>query len=562
MRDKNLIHTYRLLDADIARCDSWLKGGGEDDDDAQGFIPTLAARPAAETKLQGLKARLNDLPEPDPVFTLVKAHMTDYFQAMEAGLAARYTQLGRLIGGAMWMYEFLYSQDSRTQGVRAQKVLETLSGAPALFAAMDEWLDTVSPFRLMEALGAARSNVAVFTRYASQVDEHFPGLDGAVAEALRLGLTGFADLNAGIIPKLEALLKDAEMPAETTDDSILRMDPAEYAAVLMNEHGVELSELLDWHEAEIEKTRAAALRIANALDIPETPVTTMGEVNAILLKYAGPADTAEEMLARGRDYIRRTAAAAKDFVWMPEETCNVVTVPEIIKISYPWGGYGGGCHRRRPLIGEMFLNNYNFKAVTDGWIKMNTVHEAYPGHHVQFVRTTVDPIPETLKRGAKHTPITEGTPHRSEELFEFVFPEDPFYPLFVAYRRHHTAVRIKADLMLRYFGNPIKEVVQLYMDEMDFDRGTARGQVAAQETMLGYFTTYYYGYKLLSQWEREYTFDKKQYTELLFSAGRMSLQNFKRFLGLTDEQRHSFTHDFASLIQFNEDYTEKPIKMD
>ena len=560
MRDKDLIHRYRLLDADIANYESWMHGSAEDE--AEPFLPTLAARPEAEGKLAELKARLTALPEPDPVFALVKAHMQDYMQATQAGLAARYTQPGRSIGGAMWMYESLYSQDSRAQDVRARTATEMLEKAPALFAAMDEWLGTVSPFRLMEALGAARNNVAVFTRYASQVAEHFPGLDETAAKALAAGLEGFAACNAQLIPKLEALLKDAEMPAETTDDSILKMDADEYAAVLMNEHGVELSELLDWHEAEIEKTRAAALAIANKLDIPEKPVTTMGQVNAILLKYAGPADTAEEMLARGRAYIQRTAAAAKDFVWMPEETCNVVTVPEIIKISYPWGGYGGGCHRRRPLIGEMFLNNYNFKAVTDGWIKMNTVHEAYPGHHVQFVRTTVDPIPETLKRGAKHTPITEGTPHRSEELFEFVFPEDPFYPLFVAYRRHHTAVRIKADLMLRYSGNPIKEVVQLYMDEMDFDRGTARGQVAAQETMLGYFTTYYYGYKMLSQWEREYTFDKKQYTELLFSAGRMSLQNFKRFLDLTDEQRHSFTHDFASLIQFNEDYTEKPIKMD
>jgi hypothetical protein len=191
---------------------------------------------------------------------------------------------------------------------------------------------------------------------------------------------------------------------------------------------------------------------------------------------------------------------------------------------------------------------------------MNTVHEAYPGHHVQFVRTTVDPIPETLKRGAKHTPITEGTPHRSEQLFEFVFPEDPFYPLFVAYRRHHTAVRIKVDLMLRYFGNPIRDAVQVYMDELDFDHDTARGQVKAQEDMLGYFTCYYYGYKMIAQWEREYNFTPKEYTELLFSAGRMSLENFKRFLDLTPEERHSLTHDFASLIQFNADGTEKPIR--
>ncbi|SCY21511.1 protein of unknown function [Alkaliphilus peptidifermentans DSM 18978] len=198
----------------------------------------------------------------------------------------------------------------------------------------------------------------------------------------------------------------------------------------------------------------------------------------------------------------------------------------------------------------MFLNNYNFKAVTDGWIKMNTVHEAYPGHHVQFVRTTLDPVPETVKIGAKSAPITEGTAHRSERLFEFVFIEDQFYPLFVAYRRHHTSVRIKADLMLRYYGKPIKDVVQLYVEELGFDRGTARGQVKAQEGQQGYFTTYYYGLKKLCDWEKKYGFNEKEFTELLFAAGRISLENFEKFLKLSEDDKHSYLNDFPSLLQF------------
>lgn len=133
---------------------------------------------------------------------------------------------------------------------------------------------------------------------------------------------------------------------------------------------------------------------------------------------------------------------------------------------------------------------------------MNTIHEAYPGHHVQFVRAELDPIPETVKIGAKSVPITEGTAHRSERVFEFVFSEYQFCPLFVAYRRHHTWVRIKADLLIRYFGRPIGDAVQLYVDGLGFDRDTARDQVKAQEGQQGYFTTYYYGMKKLCDWEK------------------------------------------------------------
>jgi hypothetical protein len=274
----------------------------------------------------------------------------------------------------------------------------------------------------------------------------------------------------------------------------------------------------------------------------------MAEVNDILFKYEGPAPSPEEMFKRGDDYIARAKKAAQDYVLLPpDESCLVLGIPEEIKFSYPWGGYGSGCPKRRPIQGNMFLNDFNFKAVTDGWIRMNCIHEAYPGHHVQWVRRTLDPIPETFKLGAKATPLIEGTAHRSERLFEFIYPDDPFFPLFVAYRRHHTSVRIKADLMLRYFGRPIKEAVKLYTDELGFDYNTARGQVKAQETMQGYFTCYYYGMKTLTDWEKTYNFGKREYTELLMSVGSISLDSFHKYLKLSMEERRALTHDFASL---------------
>ncbi|HOB35312.1 MAG: DUF885 domain-containing protein [Firmicutes bacterium] len=560
MKDRDLILTYRRLDADIARLDDMLNNG---DSAPDLFIPRPGARAEAERQLAALKERCAALPAPDGAFDLVKAHMTDFLRKLEANLKDKFTRPAALLRGFMWWYENLSNpdKDSRSESVRAEKAIARLGQSREMFDAVFQWLDTVAPDDLAEALAVCKKLVPTFSCHAQRAAHRFPGLDGRRQAELAQRLQAFADQCKAMQGRLEDLLKTAALPADTDEDSILAVDPQVYADRLYNEHGVVLQELLDWHEEEIEKTRNAVFAIARKLDIPD-PKDTMGQINAILLKYAGPADTPEEMLARGRAYIRRTKAAARAYVRLPEEDCRVTTVPEIIKDSYPWGGYGGGCPRRRPLIGNMFLNNYNFKAVTDGWIKMNTVHEAYPGHHVQFVRTTLDPIPETLKRGAKHTPITEGTAHRSEELFEFVFAEDTFYPLFVAYRRHHTAVRIKADLMLRYFGRPIRDVVQLYIDEMDFDRDTARGQVRAQENMFGYFTTYYYGYKKLAQWEREYGIDPKTYTELLFAAGRMSLDNFRRFLDLSAEERRSFLHDFASLIQFDEDYNERPIPMD
>lgn len=178
---------------------------------------------------------------------------------------------------------------------------------------------------------------------------------------------------------------------------------------------------------------------------------------------------------------------------------------------------------------------------------MCAIHECYPGHHMQWVRAVMDPLPDTVKSGAKGVPLFEGTAHRSERLFEHIFPEDPFYPLFVAYRRHHTSTRIKADLWLMYFGRPIEDIVKLYMDEMAFDQWTARGQVKAQELMVGYFNCYYYGMKRLEDLEAKYNFDRKTFTEYLFSMPRVSLETFERFLDLSAEEKRHLLNNFPSV---------------
>ena len=85
-----------------------------------------------------------------------------------------------------------------------------------------------------------------------------------------------------------------------------------------------------------------------------------------------------------------------------------------------------------------------------------------------------------MKLGAKRVPMEEGMCHRTERLMEYIYDDDPFYPLAVTYRRHHTSVRIKADLYMQYFGRPLEDAIKLYMDELGFDYQTAKGQAVSQ----------------------------------------------------------------------------------
>lgn len=561
MENLELIEQYRQLDKELADY-TWLFWVKSKEGTPSFVIPTAENQKALKEKREELLARAKALETPDEVYAIWKSHFTDFANALDAEGYFKYP--AGPISTLMWRMQDLERGDSRTPSVKFAEFLSLAGELPGVMEVFFARADELGAGAFAGVGPAVDAWEEIWDKTEAQMKKDTGALTKEEEQALTDGLQTLHMQLAAWKKQAEELIKKQAPKASEKDmtakeasaseagelpdeEKTFRFEESYYRHVLHDQLGVELDELLSWYEEEMEKTRAAVFKIARSLDIPENDPHTMKEVNDILFKYEGPCDSPEEMFCRGREYLDRAQKAARAYVWMPsDEYCGLVGVPESLKFSYPWGGYEGGDGRRRPIYGQFFLNNYNYKAVTDGWIKMQAVHEAYPGHHVQYVRRITDFLPETAEIGSKYIPMIEGMAHRSEHLFEFVYPEDPFYPLFVAYRRHHTAVRIKADLMLRYFGNPIKDIVKLYMDELGFDYNTARGQIKAQENMEGYFTCYYYGVKKLSDWEKQYGFDEKTYTELLFSAGNISLENFERFLKLGDADRKRYCTLFYS----------------
>jgi len=552
MKDPKLVRKYRVLDQDIAAFADKLYGGGAYE--TQLYTPTLANRRMMQADLDALVDRRQILDAPDEVFSIVKTQIGDYLEGLQFDLDSMYKAPLAVRGFGGFSVSHLLRKDTRPAATR-KKVMETRMAQQELqFVAMFEWLPELPADALNHMLSRMKSTREVIGYEISDVHLFMKQLSADELKELLDKMQFFSDETLGKwMSKLEALIVEKGGAAKTeqrAEGDTIPLDVEGYRLAL-EAHGVNLDEMLGWYEAEVEKTRNECFEIANNLNIPELPVTTMTQVNDILFKYAGPADSAEEMFRRANDYVTRGTAAAREYVWLPKDAeCPPQVMYKQMKSSYPWGAGGSCCLYSRPFDGRFMLNDENYKAITDGWIKINCIHEVHPGHYTQFLRAHLDPMPEVFKRGAKHTCLTEGMCIRTEKLFEYIFAEDPYYPLFTAYRRHHTSVRIMVDLWLRYFGKTIGDVLELYIKELGFDQKTARTQVQAHENSNGYFTTYYYGYKKVADWEKLYGFDKREYTELLFSVGRVSLDTFERFLKLSEEDRFSLTHEFASLNQF------------
>ncbi|MBQ6929342.1 MAG: DUF885 family protein [Oscillospiraceae bacterium] len=544
MDKKQIIQTYRQLDFDLACVHSVLNSTRENK--MVLFVPSKENCEKIKAQLDALKQRINVLDTPSRPFEFIKNHFNDFLHNLNLQYDSMTNNPQGYLYSVGWkIVPMILDAEDFTAGYAI--LCARLGCVKNIVSVLkDNCTDAKQKSALADAIGYMKNNLNVNkVEYRSFYE--FLGKEKEQA------LMYTVEELESYLSKEQSALSDgtAEEYSMLADDAVLPQDIEKYRTALKVNIGVNLDELLQWYESEVEKTRKECFDIARKLDIPENNPQSMAEVNDILLKYAGPADSADEMYERANGYIKRTRAIAHEYVWLPEdEQCVISKVPIQLKVAYPWGGYEGGYRFKSPIVGRMFLNNYNYKAITDGWMKINTLHEAYPGHHVQHVRSITDPIPETMKIGAKNVPLHEGTCLRTERVFEFVFAEDPFYPLFVAYRRHHTSVRIKVDLWLRYFGKTIGDAVDLYQQELGFDRQTARFQVQAHENDEGYFTSYYYGMKKLCQWEKDYGFDSKTFTAALFEVGGVSLENFKLYLDMTDDEKYSLTHDFGSLYQF------------
>ncbi len=551
METQELRQAYRQLDAACGRQHHKLRSAR--DYEPELFIPTAESRVAEDQVYADLLARAKVLPAPDPVYQILRNHLIDFIQAQRSTLQSTFEHPASYISSLTNFVTFMGNKDSRSADERARVLLHRLDQVNDLWAAVNKMLPTAPGNKLRDVVNDCEMLQLVSVQSRAKTEAHYSGLGSSDLDSVQRAL-------ADLIAKAEAwrgeagkLLGTRPQEAAVGTDAPLNMDRERYRMVLDQELGVSLDELLSWYDSELDQTRAEMIEIADRIKpAGYAPITTPLAAVELMNKYAGPCDSPEEMFTRLRHYVDRAQAACRDFVRLPEEHCRVVPVPEQHRLTYPWGGYGGGCTRRRPLLGEVFLNDTNYRAVSDGWIKINAVHECYPGHHVQFVRGTLDPLPETIKIGAKRVPLQEGMCHRTERLMEHIFPEDPYYPLAVAFRRHHTAARIKADLYLQYFNRPEEDAIQLYMAELGFDRHTALGQVKSQETQnrIGYFTCYYYGMKKLADMEANYGIDKHTFTEYLFSVLNVSLTNFEAFLQLGEADKQRFLTGFPSLLQF------------
>ncbi|MCW9013065.1 MAG: DUF885 domain-containing protein [Gammaproteobacteria bacterium] len=236
---------------------------------------------------------------------------------------------------------------------------------------------------------------------------------------------------------------------------------------------------------------------------------------------------------------RTRMKAAYDFVKehqlvsVPEnQALKVLDTPEFLRHEIPFAAYEEPTYRDEaqrgyyyvtPVMSEDHLLEHNWTS-----IDLTCVHEAFPGHHLQFVTANLNPansLPRLLNASAT---LYEGWALYCEDLMqEQGFLDKPEHQFIMLRDRLWRALRVMLDVELQTRGLTIDEAAQRMCTELGFSIDQARADISwytqAPTTPMGYATGWALIRALREQQAQHDDFNLKDFHDKLLSVGSCAL---------------------------------------
>lgn len=305
-----------------------------------------------------------------------------------------------------------------------------------------------------------------------------------------------------------------------------------YEVYVEKRYGLPLSWVARWYEEELKRAIERFESMARKVDPAKPPLETLREV--IHSPYVTPEDMFNDM----REFLRIAKARVRDYLYFPEWVeCQVTGIREFEKDVYPMGYAATSDPLEGKLECKVVLNQFNYRAYSRGWLMMMAIHEAYYGHNIFAIKIALTDLPKSFKvSNSLGVPLNEGLAHRGEELLQHIYGDSGF-PLLVAWRRVHTALRVYIEMEMHYHRRiGPEDAVRLYMDVMGFDEQTARGLVEWHLENRGYNLCYLAGYKMIETLRGLLKgLNEGEFSELLFTAGFVSMKTLKKLLSIREK---------------------------
>ena len=239
----------------------------------------------------------------------------------------------------------------------------------------------------------------------------------------------------------------------------------------------------------------------------------------------------------------------KDIVSIPsKESLKVIETPGFLQHQIPFAAY------YEPSPADVNQQGYYYvtPAKTDDdlgehnniGLKHTCVHEAWPGHHLQFVKANIKPSSSTLPRllNASAT-LYEGWALYCEQLMhELGFITEAESRFVLLKDRLWRALRIMIDVGIHTRGLSLQDAAKLMQEKLGFSENQAMGDLTwytqAPGVPMGYATGWALISRLKKQQQEREDFDLKTFHDTLLSSGSVALSlTIVRGFGLSEWQQ-------------------------
>lgn len=487
------------------------------------FVPEPEHITRLTDQAKTLMEEVGDAADKDGVDGVLRSHFRDVLSAL----------LGRLEDDQAYPFRYVYQATKHLSpyievgadapAEKADVLRAQLAKYPALFRATVEATGKTAPERFAMTTETLQNTVGLLRRMRARTNELWQD-----------------QLPHDVMSRLDDAFATAAAACEQAIADVGRLTPPAwpqpglpYRELLDRVFGVSVDELAERTMDDVAALEREMERLAKEIDPAKSP-------RDILNEDMTPYDSGEAMLAAMRDMVAMTREMCGEILPLPKgEMCHVEPVPPHLQDLFPWGGYSGPDTLAGELEGTCYINDKNYRNITRGWLMNMALHEAYPGHHTQYVCASANAVPETAKIShlySRASHALEGMAHRSEKKFQDIY-DDPIFPLFVVYRQLHTAVRILCDLEINHYNHGIPAALKLYDKYMQFPEEVAKGQARLQTMWRGYMTSYFTGHRQFDDIQAEVGMDDAEFTRLIFTHGFLSVATIGRLARLAPEER-------------------------
>ncbi|HET7030686.1 MAG TPA: DUF885 domain-containing protein [Candidatus Limnocylindrales bacterium] len=355
-------------------------------------------------------------------------------------------------------------------------------------------------------------------------------------EAERRRLETAADAARGAIADYAEWLKGSL--ERGTDEWALGGERYDELVGLRAFDGLDADAILEIGEDQLEGQKAARIRAAAEVDDRATEDEVIDR-----LKSDHPA-TFEEALTAYRDVMVRSRQYLidHDIVTVPsDERIDVVETPEYLRNVIPFAAYFSppkfdpnpkGIYIVTPSVGNdpNAMREHNYSSISN-----TSIHEAYPGHHLQLHVANAHPSLTRLMIDAPE--FVEGWGMYSEQMMrEQGFDAAPNFRLNMHTDAIWRACRIILDVRMHRGEIEIEDAIRFLVEETSFEEANARAEVRRYTYTPTYQLSYLLGKVLLlglradEQKRLGASFSLRDFHDALLRNGSLPISFHRRIL--------------------------------